>query len=80
LGTFAEKQNESILVFQIIECSKRIFDRPKFTFYALGDGILSILKKPKEEGVRSFLEKTPPSQQLDTFKAFKFKDPSAFCF
>jgi hypothetical protein len=76
-GTFAEKQNDSILVFHIIECSKRIFDKPKFIFYALGDGIFNILKKTKE-GVRSFMEKTPQSQQLDIFKAFKLKDPSAF--
>jgi hypothetical protein len=79
LGTFAEKHNDSILVFHIIECSKRIFDRPKFIFYALGDGIFNILKKTKE-GVRLFLEKTPPSQQLNIFKAFKLKDPSAFWF
>jgi hypothetical protein len=79
LGTFAEKQNESILVSHIIECSKRIFRRPKFIFYALGDGIFNILKKTKE-GVRYLLEKPPPSQQLDIFKAFKLKDPSVFCY
>ncbi len=48
LGTFAEKHNDSILVFHIIECSKRIFNTPKFIFYALGDGIFNILKKTKE--------------------------------
>jgi hypothetical protein len=50
-----------------------------FIFYALGDGIFNILKKTKE-GVRYLLEKRPPSQQLDIFKAFKLKDPSVFCY
>jgi hypothetical protein len=75
LSTFSEKQNESLLVMTIIECSKRIYGKSKFIYYALGDGIYDILKKSKE-GIISFItpEKIPPSQQLDIFKVFGIKE------
>lgn len=75
LSTFSEKQDENILVMEIIAFSKRIYEKSKFIYYALGDGIYSILKKSRE-GIGSFLTplKIPISQQLDIFKVFKIKE------
>ncbi len=75
LSTFAEKQNTNLLVFEIIECSKRIYGKSKFVYYALGDGIFNILKKTRE-GISAFLylKKIPPSQQVTVFKACGIKD------
>ena len=36
LSTFAEKQNDTLLVIEIIECSKRIYAKTNFIFYSLG--------------------------------------------
>lgn len=71
IGTFSEKQNVSIFIMEIIECSKRIYGKTKFIYYALGDGIFSILQKTRE-GISAFLYpvKDPSSQQLNIFKTF----------
>lgn len=81
LSTFSEKQNDSILVMEIIECSKRIYGKSKFIYYALGDGIFNILKKTRN-GIASFLspEKSPPSQQLDIFKTFSINVKSYYAY
>lgn len=74
-STFSEKQDENILVMEIIAFSKRIYEKSKFIYYTLGDGIYSILKKSRK-GIGSFLTplKTPTSQQLDIFQVFKIKE------
>ena len=71
LSTFAEKQNDTLLVIEIIECPKRIYAKANFIFYSLGDGIFNILQKTTE-GISAFLlpTKSPPSQQMDMFKSF----------
>ena len=71
LSTFAEKQNDTLLVIEIIECLKRIYGKANFIFYSLGHGIFSILPKTTE-GISAFLLPTqsPPSQQMDMFKSF----------
>lgn len=75
LSIFSEKQDDSIFVMELIECSKRIYGKPKFIYYALGDGIFNILQKTRE-GISAFLflEKSPPSQQLSIFKIFSIRD------
>ena len=81
LSTFSEKQNKSILVMEIIECSKRIYGKSKFIYYALGDGIFNILKKTRK-GITSFLvpKKSPPSQQLDIFETFSINTNSYYTY
>ena len=54
ISIMSEHRDKSILVNEVIECSKRIYDRPKFIYYALGDGIFSILQKTKT-GITKFL-------------------------
>lgn len=80
LSTFSEKQNDNIMVMEIIECSKRIYNKSKFIYYALGDGILNILQKTRK-GITAFLvpKKSPSSQQLNIFKTFDIK-AEAYCF
>jgi hypothetical protein len=75
IGTFSEKQDKSVFVMEIIECSKRIYGKFKFIYYALGDGIFNILNKTRE-GITAFLypAKYPPSQQLNIFKTFGIKE------
>ena len=81
LSTFSEKQNDSIMVMEIIECSKRIYGKSKFIYYALGDGIFNILKKTRK-GITSFLvpKNSPPSQQLDIFKTFSINADNYYAY
>jgi hypothetical protein len=75
LATFSEKQDTSQLIFKVIKCSRRIYGKAKFIYYALGIGIFNILRKTKD-GIYSFLnvKKIPSSQQLDIFKFFNIKE------
>lgn len=75
LSTFAEKQNKNLFIVEIIECSKRIYGKSKFIYYALGDGILNILSKTRE-GIAAFIlpRKHPPSQQMTLFKVLGIKE------
>ena len=79
LSTFSEKQNDNTMVMEIIECSKRIYEKPLFIYYALGDGIFSILQKTRK-GIAAFLDskKSPPSQQLNMLELFDMKLDSCF--
>jgi len=79
LGMFSEKQDKDLFILEIIECSKRIYGKSKFIYYALGDGIYNILRKTRE-GIKAFLypEKIPPSQQLDIFKSFGIKESELY--
>lgn len=81
ISIFSEKQDDSIFVLELIECSKRIYGKPKFIYYALGDGIFNVLKKTRE-GIKAFLSppKSPPSQQLNIFKTFGIKDYEQYAF
>ena len=79
LSTFSEKQNDNTMVMEIIECSKRIYEKPLFIYYALGDGIFNILQKTRK-GIVAFLDskKSPPSQQLNMLELFDIKLDSCF--
>ena len=71
----SEHQDKSILVNEVIECSKRIYGRPKFIYYALGDGIFSILQKTRT-GIMNFLApvKYIRLQQNTLFEPSAFND------
>jgi hypothetical protein len=79
LAIFSEKQDENIFITSIIKSSKRIYSKSKFIYYAIGDGIFSILKKSKE-GIGAFMPpgKKTISQQVDIFKYFKIKESLVF--
>jgi hypothetical protein len=63
IGTLSEKIDQSVEVLEIIEASKRLYGLPKFTFYAISDGLFEIFCK-LYTGISSFFIKIPPSCQL----------------
>jgi len=67
IGMFSEKLEERLSVLQIIELSKRIYNTPKFVFYAIADGLFRLFAKCKQ-GIADMLKKKPKSMQLCLFK------------
>ncbi len=61
----AEKPN-SMFFIELKKCSKRIYDIPKFIYYAIGYAIESILVKTKV-GIQSFIPNIYKSQQYDIY-------------
>ncbi|WP_143402885.1 hypothetical protein [Garciella nitratireducens] len=62
----SQGKKESVLVLLILKISKRIYDIPEFNYYALADGIYTILQKTKT-GIKKFIKpkfKKKRSQQL----------------
>ena len=56
IGLMATEKEDTIFMFELEECSKRIFDIPKFIFYALGYAIERVLAKTRS-GIKGFLLK-----------------------
>jgi len=71
IAMFADKEEGHVLLRAVLERAKRVYDIPKFTLYAVGDGIYDILKFATR-GIRFALLRPPRSQQLSLF------EPSAF--
>ena len=65
----SEKTN-CIFFKDLKECSKRIYDIPKFIYYAIGYAIGNVLVKTKV-GIQNFIPNNLKSQQFDIFKYFK---------
>ncbi|HBG91227.1 MAG TPA: transposase [Lactobacillus acetotolerans] len=70
IGIMTSEKKDCIFLKELKECSKRIYDIPKFIYYAIGYGIENILVKTKV-GIQSFIPKNLKSQQFDIFKYFK---------
>lgn len=66
IGMMSEKAEERAITAEVIAISKRIYDMPKFTFYAIADGLFFILTKCKQ-GIADMLRKRPKSTQLSFF-------------
>jgi hypothetical protein len=64
----AEKE-DTIFMLELRECSKRIYDMPKFIFYALGYAIRRVLARTRS-GIKGFLLKKEQSQQLTLAQCF----------
>jgi len=79
IGLTSSVHEESIFLTELKECSKRIYEIPKFIFYALGYAIERILSMSRK-GIHVFFPKKGKSQQLDLFKHFKIADAGAFVF
>ena len=58
----AEKE-DTIFMLELKECPKRIYDVPKFIFYALGYAIKHVLSMTRT-GIKGFISKKERSQQL----------------
>lgn len=71
IGIISEKHEERLTVMQVIKESKRIYNIPKFVFYAIADGLFSIFAKCKQ-GIADMLKKKPKSMQMSLFKDYGF--------
>lgn len=63
IGFISERQDERRIVMELIQISKRIFDIPKFVFYAIADGLFYVFAKFKQ-GIAELLRKPPKSPQI----------------
>ena len=63
IGMMSEQAEEKRLVMELIHVSKRIFNVPKFKFYAIADGISAVLARCKQ-GIADLLKKKPKDCQL----------------
>lgn len=66
IAILSQRKKESVLVLLILKISKRIYGIPEFDYYALADGIYTILQKTKT-GIKKFINprfKKKESQQL----------------
>ena len=71
IGIMSEKLEERATVMEIIAVSKRIYDTPKFLFYAIADGLFVIFARCKQ-GIYNMLLKRPKSAQLSFFPDIGF--------
>ncbi len=72
IAILSQRKKESVLVLLILKTSKRIYDIPEFDYYALADGIYTILQKTKTS-IKKFINsrfKKKESQQLTIADAF----------
>lgn len=71
IGYMSEKCAEKKIVMELIAISKRIYGASKFVFYAIADGLFTVLSKGKA-GIFEMLKKKPKSTQLSFFKDVGF--------
>jgi hypothetical protein len=72
IGFISEEQDERRMVMEIIHISKRIYDIPKFVFYAIADGLFTIFARCKQ-GLSDLLRKRQKSLQLCFLPDIGFK-------
>lgn len=68
-----------LLRWRIEECSKRIYDVPKFIFYALGYALERILSM-SYTGISAYIPQKVKSQQINLFEYFKIADSEGFAY
>ena len=72
IGLTTAVHKDSVFLMELKECSKRIYDVPKFVFYALGYAIERVLSMSRS-GINGWLAKKVKSQQINLFEHFKIK-------
>lgn len=73
IGLTTAVHEEQIFLAKLKECSKRIYEMPKFIFYALGYALKRVLSMCRS-GISGFLPPKVKSQQLSLFEYFKIAD------
>ena len=73
IGIMDPEKEGTIFMMELRECSKRIYDIPKFIFYALGYAIRRVLAETRS-GIKGFLLKKEQSQQLTLAQYFGIGD------
>ena len=71
IGMMSEKDDDCRMRMELIEVSRRIKGIPKFTFYALADGMRFILSAVKK-GIADLLRPKPRTTQLSLFDVAHF--------
>jgi len=66
IGLMSERLDDKLIAMELIIISKRIYDVPRFRFYALADGIFVVLSKGKP-GISHLLKKKRRCGQLCLF-------------
>ena len=69
IGIINTEKEDTIFMLELLECSRRIFDIPKFVFYTLGYAIKRTLAGTRS-GINGFLLKRVQSQQLTLVQCF----------
>lgn len=69
IGIMNSEKEDTIFMMELRECSKRIYDMPKFIFYALGYAIERVLAGTRS-GIKGFILKKEQSQQLALNQCF----------
>ena len=69
IGIMSCEKDDTIFMLELKECSKRIFDVPKFLFYGLGYAIERVLART-HSGIKGLLLKKEQSQQLTLAECF----------
>ena len=63
IGFMSAKGEDCRAVMELIEISKRIFNAPKFFFYAIADGMFAVFARAKP-GFSHLLRRMPKDPQL----------------
>ena len=66
IGLLSEQADDKRTVFELIHISKRIYDVPRFMFYAIADGILAVFARCMQ-GIHHLLRHKPKNRQLCLF-------------
>lgn len=69
IAIISSEKDNTVFMMELKECSKRIFDIPKFIFYTLGYAIERVLAKTRS-GINGFLLKKERSQQMTLAEYF----------
>jgi len=71
IGMMSEQADDTRIVMELINLSKRIFGVPKFMFYAIADGVFAVFARCKQ-GISHMLKTKPKSLQLCLFRDLTF--------
>ena len=69
IAVISAEKEDTVFMMELKECSKRIFDIPKFIFYTLGYAIERVLAKTRS-GINDFLLKKERSKQMTLAEYF----------
>lgn len=73
IGILSSEKDDSVFMLELKECSKRIYDIPKFIFYALGYAMERVLSRTRS-GINGYLPRKTKSQQLTLFEYYNLAD------
>lgn len=73
IGLTSSAHKDSVFLMELKECSKRIYEIPKFIFYALGYAMERVLSM-SQTGISAFIPTKVKSQQINLFEYFKIGD------